>query len=51
MNRLIGMPELLNPALADVVALCLSYALELAFFKKVKINSQERKCWSQADHT
>ncbi|CAE7226843.1 unnamed protein product [Symbiodinium sp. CCMP2592] len=37
-----GMPELLNPALADVVAMCLFYALELAFFKKVKINFQVR---------
>ena len=45
------MKELALPSLSAVLRLCLSYGLELAFFKTVKIAGKERKCWSQATRT
>ena len=42
------MSELTNPRLTGVVRLCISYALELAWFKSVVVSGKTRKTWSQA---
>ena len=44
------MKELVNPSIASVLRLCLSHALELAFFKETVIGGKTRKVWSQASH-